>query len=67
MPLSRTRQLSLWPGQAKKVCGRCSGTGRVYYVRPRAAVVGGKRVTCPECRGSGKIVDIQATSQETRP
>ena len=34
-------------------CLRCSGKEEVYYLAGRAVVLGGKRVVCPECRGSG--------------
>lgn len=35
-------------------CLRCDGTGDVYYLAGRA-VVGGKRIVCPECGGTGWV------------
>jgi len=37
------------------VCRRCKGSGAVYYARIPAEVVGGKRISCPECNGTGKL------------
>ena len=31
-------------------CRRCKGVGTVYYARMRAEIIGGKRITCPECK-----------------
>lgn len=36
-------------------CRRCGGAGDVYYLANRPEVIGGKRVICPECRGSGYV------------
>jgi hypothetical protein len=36
-------------------CRRCKGSGAVYYARVPAEVVGGKRIGCPECNGTGKL------------
>jgi hypothetical protein len=43
---------------------QCHGSGNVYYVRqsdPDVEVVGGKRIVCPVCGGSGSVsVPVQA-------
>jgi hypothetical protein len=38
-------------------CLRCDDDGTVYYkvLRYGAKVVGGKRITCPECGGTGWV------------
>jgi DnaJ-class molecular chaperone len=36
-------------------CRRCKGAGTVYYARIPAEVIGGKRINCPECNGTGKL------------
>jgi hypothetical protein len=46
-----------WPG-ADEVCPKCKGKGDVYYLQAKhggADVVGGKRVTCPACDGTGRV------------
>jgi DnaJ-class molecular chaperone len=44
-----------WPG-ADEACPRCKGKGDVYYLHHSGAdVVGGKRITCPACDGSGVV------------
>jgi DnaJ-class molecular chaperone len=44
--------LPLGPGAR---CLRCDGAGDVYYLAGSVVVVGGKRMVCPECRGSGWV------------
>lgn len=41
-------------------CRRCGGTGDVYYLPGRREVIGGKRVVCPECGGSGVVPPVHA-------
>jgi DnaJ-class molecular chaperone len=36
-------------------CRRCDGAGDVYYIRTPAPVIGGRRITCPECNGLGHV------------
>jgi DnaJ-class molecular chaperone len=37
-------------------CQRCKGQETTYRVKVHGAdVIGGKRVTCPECGGEGKV------------
>ncbi len=52
------RQASLaWPG-TEETCPKCHGQRHVYYLRagqPGVEVVGGKRVTCPVCAGTGGV------------
>jgi DnaJ-class molecular chaperone len=52
------RQASLaWPG-TEETCPKCHGQRHVYYLharRPSVEVVGGKRVTCPVCAGTGSV------------
>jgi hypothetical protein len=36
-------------------CRRCKGVGTVYYARMPAEIIGGKRIACPECNGTGKL------------
>jgi hypothetical protein len=59
-----TEQLSLPWSAAAETCSRCHGAGNVYYVRqanPDVEVVGGKRIVCPVCGGSGSVsVPVQA-------
>ena len=43
-----------WPG-ADEVCPKYRGIGNVYYLPTRPQVVGGKRVACPVCAGSGSV------------
>ena len=46
-------QLSLpWPGRDEP-CPKCHGRGDVYFIESSADVVGGKRITCSACDGSG--------------
>ena len=51
-------QLTLpWPGTEAR-CPKCKGEGNVYYLRatrPGVDVVGGKRVICPLCAGTGSV------------
>jgi hypothetical protein len=35
-------------------CLRCDGKGDVYYI-PGRVVLGGKRIVCPECGGTGWV------------
>lgn len=52
------RQASLaWPG-IEETCPKCHGKRHVYYLhagQPGVEVVGGKRVTCPVCAGTGSV------------
>jgi hypothetical protein len=52
------RQASLaWPG-TEEICPKCHGQRHVYYLhagQPGAEVVGGKRVACPVCAGTGTV------------
>ena len=46
-----------WPG-VDQICPKCKGKGDVYYLhagQPGVEVVGGKRVTCPVCAGTGSV------------
>jgi len=47
----------LWPG-ADEPCPKCKGTGEVYYLHakhPGADVLGGKRIMCSACGGTGNV------------
>lgn len=52
------RQASLaWPG-TQETCPKCHGQRHVYYLhagQPGVEVVGGKRVACPVCAGTGTV------------
>jgi hypothetical protein len=52
------RQASLaWPG-TEETCPKCHGQRHVYYLhagQPGVEIVGGKRVTCPVCAGTGSV------------
>jgi len=52
------RQADLaWPG-IEETCPKCHGKRHVYYLhagQPGVEVVGGKRVTCPVCAGTGSV------------
>jgi hypothetical protein len=52
------RQASLaWPG-IEETCPKCHGQRHVYYLhagQPGVEIVGGKRVTCPVCAGTGSV------------
>jgi hypothetical protein len=52
------RQASLaWPG-IEETCPKCHGKRQVYYLhagQPGVEIVGGKRVTCPVCAGTGSV------------
>jgi hypothetical protein len=52
------RQASLaWPG-IEETCPKCHGKRHVYYLhagQPGVEIVGGKRVTCPVCAGTGSV------------
>ena len=43
----------------RTVCRRCKGSKTVYYVSMRGGieVVGGRRVACPECGGTGAVLE----------
>ena len=46
-----------WPG-TEETCPKCHGLCHVYYQhagQPGVEVVGGKRVTCPVCAGTGSV------------
>ena len=46
-----------WPG-TEETCPKCHGQREVYYRhagQPGVEVVGGKRVTCPVCAGTGRV------------
>jgi DnaJ-class molecular chaperone len=36
-------------------CRRCDGTGSTYYIPISAPIIGGKRIVCPECVGTGWV------------
>jgi DnaJ-class molecular chaperone len=67
-------QLTLpWPG-TDEPCPKCQGEGDVYYLhasRTGVDVVGGKRVVCPLCAGTGRVrapaQDQTAREQQTMP
>lgn len=42
-------------------CKRCDGAGDVYYLPGRASVIGGKRIPCPDCGGTGWVGGTPAT------
>jgi hypothetical protein len=52
------RQASLaWPG-TEETCPKCHAQRHVYYLhagQPGFEVVGGKRVSCPVCAGTGSV------------
>ena len=52
------RQASLaWPG-TEESCPKCRGKRHVYYLhadQPGVEIVGGKRVICPTCAGTGTV------------
>jgi hypothetical protein len=52
------RQASLaWPG-TEEPCPKCHGARHVYYLHAGqlgVEVVGGKRVACPVCAGTGAV------------
>ena len=61
VPASTTvslQQASLaWPG-TEDTCPKCHGQRHVYYLhadQPGVEVLGGKRVTCPTCAGTGTV------------
>lgn len=43
----------------KTVCRRCNGHKTIYHaaVRPGVEIIGGRRVTCPECGGTGTVLE----------
>jgi len=46
-----------WPG-TEETCPKCHGKRHVYYLhagQPGVEIVGGKRVTCPVCAGTGSV------------
>jgi hypothetical protein len=46
-----------WPG-TEETCPKCHGKRHVYYLHASQSgveVVGGKRVTCPVCSGTGTV------------
>jgi len=46
-----------WPG-VNEACPRCHGEGQVYYLRtsrPDVEIVGGRRIVCPACAGTGMV------------
>lgn len=45
------------PGTAKRKCGRCNGTGQVSTVRRTAFGQFQNVSVCPDCQGSGYIID----------
>jgi len=60
----------LWPGGDEQ-CPKCGGKGHVYYSRassPGVEVIGGKRIACPVCAGTGSVrVPVQHDSTQTMP
>ena len=52
------QQASLaWPGR-EEICPKCHGRRDVYYLhagQPGVEIVGGKRVACPVCAGTGSV------------
>jgi DnaJ-class molecular chaperone len=64
------RQATLaWPG-TEETCPKCHGKRHVYYLhadQPGIEVVGGKRVTCPTCAGTGTVrTPLQGKAVPTR-
>jgi hypothetical protein len=46
-----------WPG-TEETCPKCRGQRHVYYRhagQPSVEIVGGKRVPCPVCAGTGSV------------
>jgi DnaJ-class molecular chaperone len=43
----------------KSVCRRCKGSKTVYYtaLRPGMEIIGGRRISCPECGGTGTVFE----------
>ena len=41
-----------WPGRDER-CPKCLGRGDSYFIQSAGDVVGGKRITCSACSGSG--------------
>jgi hypothetical protein len=43
----------------RTVCRRCKGSKTVYYVSMPGGieVVGGRRIACPECGGTGAVLE----------
>jgi hypothetical protein len=64
------RQASLaWPG-TEETCPKCHGKRHVYYLhagQPGVEVVGGKRVACPVCAGTGIVRTPLPASGATDP
>ncbi|MEA2874449.1 MAG: hypothetical protein QOH67_4445, partial [Hyphomicrobiales bacterium] len=64
------RQANLaWPG-TEEACPKCHGKRHVYYLhagQPGVEVVGGKRVACPVCAGTGIVRTPLAASGATDP
>jgi late competence protein required for DNA uptake (superfamily II DNA/RNA helicase) len=52
--IDHASQLEL-PIAQRITCRRCKGAGTVYYARIPAEIIGGKRIICPECNGTGKL------------
>jgi hypothetical protein len=47
-----------WPG-TEETCPKCRGLRHVHYLhagKPGVDVVGGKRVGCPVCSGTGSVL-----------
>ncbi|MBQ7506687.1 MAG: molecular chaperone DnaJ [Lachnospiraceae bacterium] len=44
------------PGTSAQTCGRCGGKGRVMYAQQSLFGTVQNVQTCPDCRGSGKII-----------
>ncbi len=51
----------LWPTK-DATCPKCHGAGEIYYLNakpgPQISVVGGKRIPCPSCAGSGSVREL---------
>lgn len=46
------------------LCKDCEGYGKIYE---RTYVDGGENVTCPGCKGSGKVIQITETKPYVEP
>jgi hypothetical protein len=57
-----------WPG-TEETCPKCHGQRHVYDLhagQPGVEVVGGKRVTCPVCAGTGRVrTPLRGTTDPT--
>lgn len=44
------------PGTQSETCGKCGGSGQVVYTRQSIFGMAREVQTCPDCRGTGKII-----------